>query len=73
MRYINIKEFKALQKYYKRNLLIFRNLESIIKIINKKIKYNLKPAYKRIIIELCLYYYINLKKVYNKLRNNLKD
>ena len=71
--YINIKEFRALQKYYKRDLLVLHNLKSIIKIINRKIKYNLKPAYKKIITELRLYYYINLKKIYNRLRDNLKD
>ena len=49
------------------------NLESIIEIINKKIRHGLKPVYKRIIAELRLYYYTNLKKVYNGLQSNLKD
>ena len=49
------------------------NLKSIIEIINRKIEYNLKPAYKRMITELYLRYYIDLKKIYNRLRNNLRD
>ena len=73
MRYINIKKFRALQNCYKRDLLILYNLKSIIEIINRKIEYNLKLVYKIIIIKLHLRYYINLKKVYNKLQNNLKD
>ena len=73
MRYINIKEFRALQKYYKQNLLMSRNLESIIKVFNKKIRHNLKLVYKKIMAKLHLRYYTNLKKVYNKLRGDLKD
>ena len=44
-----------------------------MEIINRKIKYSLKLAYKRIMTELRLHYYTNLKKIYNRLRNNLKD
>ena len=44
-----------------------------MEIINKKIGYNLKSAYKKIIAELYLRYYINLKRIYNKLQENLKN
>ena len=49
------------------------NLESMVKIINRRIEYSLKPAYKKIIVELHLCRYTNLKKVYNELRKNLRD
>ena len=45
----------------------------MVEIINRRIEYSLKPVYKRIIAELRLYHYINLKKIYNGLRDNLKD
>ena len=35
-------------------------------------EYNLKLAYKKIIVKLRLRHYINLKKVCDKLRKNLK-
>ena len=49
------------------------NLKSIIKIMNKKIEYSLKSAYKKIIAKLRLYCYTNLKKVYNGLQENLRN